>query len=262
MGCQTDADTGFVLMGHRYFDPRIGRFITQDPAQSGGNWYAYAGNDPINAVDPSGLELQFSVPGNWTQAQVEAYTSLNYGDGTYSVKRQGEEPYTFTVQTHEPLSGVGFGWGPGLGVAGEFAHGTNNHHRNYGPTSTQARAFKESLGYRQVLQQILSGKKHGGVTTKRAFINTLKQFFTNGTQAQLGAFAWHFTNPNNSSKGIDITNDITFNSLAYHIPDGINKTYIEHGIFEYGDGSQYDLPLAWDSGEMGTIHQTIHLNYP
>ncbi len=54
-GCQTDADTGLVLMGHRYYDKRTGRFISQDPAGDGDNWYGYAGNDPMNGSDPSGL---------------------------------------------------------------------------------------------------------------------------------------------------------------------------------------------------------------
>ena len=45
-GCQTDADTGLVLMGHRYYDPRTGRFISQDPAGDGDNWYAYADKQP------------------------------------------------------------------------------------------------------------------------------------------------------------------------------------------------------------------------
>jgi len=54
-GCQTDADTGLVLMGHRYYDSRIGRFLTQDPAGDGDNWYAYADNDPVDNADPEGL---------------------------------------------------------------------------------------------------------------------------------------------------------------------------------------------------------------
>ncbi len=54
-GCQTDADTGLVLMGHRYYDSRQGRFISQDPAGDGDNWYEYADNSPTNEIDPSGL---------------------------------------------------------------------------------------------------------------------------------------------------------------------------------------------------------------
>jgi hypothetical protein len=34
----------------------MGRFMTPDPARSGLNWYAYAGGDPVNNSDPSGLE--------------------------------------------------------------------------------------------------------------------------------------------------------------------------------------------------------------
>ncbi len=52
---QTDADTGLVLMGHRLYDSRIGRFLSQDPAGDGDNWYAYAGNDPVDNTDPTGL---------------------------------------------------------------------------------------------------------------------------------------------------------------------------------------------------------------
>lgn len=41
----------------RYYDPQIGRFLSEDPLRFGGNgtnFYAYAGNDPIDNVDPSG----------------------------------------------------------------------------------------------------------------------------------------------------------------------------------------------------------------
>ena len=57
-GCQTDADFGIVLMGHRYYDTRIGRFLTQDPIGDGDNWYAYCGNNPTNEIDPMGLKMK------------------------------------------------------------------------------------------------------------------------------------------------------------------------------------------------------------
>ena len=57
-GYQSDGVTGLMLLGHRYYDASIGRFISRDPIQEGDNWYAYCDNDPVNGVDPSGLQLQ------------------------------------------------------------------------------------------------------------------------------------------------------------------------------------------------------------
>ena len=55
-GYQTDADTGLMLLGNRYYDPSIGRFLSPDPSGSGDNWYAYCDNDPTGEVDPEGLD--------------------------------------------------------------------------------------------------------------------------------------------------------------------------------------------------------------
>ena len=52
---QTDGDTGLLLLGHRYYDASVGRFLTADPAKAGGNWYAYCGNNPLRGTDPEGL---------------------------------------------------------------------------------------------------------------------------------------------------------------------------------------------------------------
>jgi RHS repeat-associated protein len=54
-GYQSDGDSGLQLLGHRYYDPSIGRFLSSDPAQAGTNWYAYTGNNPLGSTDPSGL---------------------------------------------------------------------------------------------------------------------------------------------------------------------------------------------------------------
>ncbi len=54
-GYQADAATGLLLLGHRYYDPSIGRFLSSDPAQAGSNWYAYCDNNPLVRVDPTGF---------------------------------------------------------------------------------------------------------------------------------------------------------------------------------------------------------------
>ena len=60
-------DHGIVDAGARSYDPEIGRFLSPDPALGGsesllGNPYAYAANDPINAIDPSGAKECRYVP--------------------------------------------------------------------------------------------------------------------------------------------------------------------------------------------------------
>ena len=56
-GYQQDSDTGLQLLGHRYYDPSTGRFLSRDPVQDGDNWYTYCNNDPVNAIDPEGLSI-------------------------------------------------------------------------------------------------------------------------------------------------------------------------------------------------------------
>jgi len=59
-----DNDTGLVHFGARDYDPMIGRWISKDPILFNGgqvNLYVYAGNDPVNYVDPSGEFLNVLV---------------------------------------------------------------------------------------------------------------------------------------------------------------------------------------------------------
>ena len=51
-----DSETGFMYLRNRYYDPSIGRFINEDPARDGLNWYSYCSGTPILGVDPSGLD--------------------------------------------------------------------------------------------------------------------------------------------------------------------------------------------------------------
>ncbi len=52
-----DAETQLYYYRARYYDPSLARFISEDPAgqNAGINQYIYAGDDPINRRDPTGL---------------------------------------------------------------------------------------------------------------------------------------------------------------------------------------------------------------
>ena len=55
---QSDPDTGLYYYRARYYDPSIGKFISEDPIGfegSGPNFYAYVRNNPIVYRDPTGL---------------------------------------------------------------------------------------------------------------------------------------------------------------------------------------------------------------
>jgi RHS repeat-associated protein len=59
-GEQHDADSELYYLRARYYDPESGRFLSRDPLP-GGQPYAYAGGNPINRVDPSGLTWSSTI---------------------------------------------------------------------------------------------------------------------------------------------------------------------------------------------------------
>jgi len=56
-GKEKDQETGFSVIGARYYAPWLGRWVSPDPAglSGGTNRYAYCGDNPVSTVDPSGL---------------------------------------------------------------------------------------------------------------------------------------------------------------------------------------------------------------
>ena len=58
-GMERDEETGFSYHSARYYAPWLGKWISPDPiglSKDGTNVYSYVRNNPINYVDPSGLE--------------------------------------------------------------------------------------------------------------------------------------------------------------------------------------------------------------
>jgi RHS repeat-associated protein len=64
-GREFDKETGLQYNRARYYDPKLGRWISQDPigfAAGDTNLYRYVGNSPTNATDPSGLQEKHVDP--------------------------------------------------------------------------------------------------------------------------------------------------------------------------------------------------------
>jgi len=62
IGHTSEDETGLIYPGFarvfdmraRSMDPALGRFISEDPARDGANWFEYSGSSPTSFLDPSG----------------------------------------------------------------------------------------------------------------------------------------------------------------------------------------------------------------
>ena len=87
-----DAESGYIYLRNRYYDPDIGRFITEDPAKDGTNWYVYCGNNPVMFGDPLGLDA--IVITNKKSVNILDVTSAGHTSAIYQ-DSDGEWYYTY-----------------------------------------------------------------------------------------------------------------------------------------------------------------------
>ena len=69
-----DRETGMIYLRNRYYDPGTGRFISEDPAKDGVNWYVYCGGNPVMFVDPWGEEYIVVSGGDYSADSHPGYS--------------------------------------------------------------------------------------------------------------------------------------------------------------------------------------------
>jgi RHS repeat-associated protein len=82
-GKERDDFTGLYYFGYRYYAHWIGGWMSPDPLgpEGGDNLYLYVDNNPVNLVDPNGLEVIGQVKAGLTEKQ--AIAQFNASDASY-----------------------------------------------------------------------------------------------------------------------------------------------------------------------------------
>jgi len=118
-GHELDDNTGLYYANARYYDARVGRFISQDPLQGDldiplrQNKYSYVLNNPLKLIDPTGLrdktEHEATVAEHMKSLSYELNTVGMYDDGYNMMKSyeyytsiidslpDGGDPKSFTI---------------------------------------------------------------------------------------------------------------------------------------------------------------------
>ncbi|MGH6931102.1 MAG: RHS repeat-associated core domain-containing protein [Dongiaceae bacterium] len=125
IGERHDDETGLIYLNARYYDPVLARFIQPDPLDPtlpgvDVNRYAYAGNNPIGNVDPSGLRMNatpFAGRGQPLTLQEEAMVGMMLDSAQFAVGAF--------------VTAASGGWGGILGGGALMVDAADNAYANY-----------------------------------------------------------------------------------------------------------------------------------
>ena len=116
---------------HRYYDPKIGRYITSDPIglRGGFNTYSYVRSNPLRWIDARGLD----IAGGWEPGDLPASAPVggSFGFGGFGILGSGGSAsasvawdstgnvcWTYTI-----CGSLGYAMGAGIGVEGSVGVG-------------------------------------------------------------------------------------------------------------------------------------------
>ena len=121
-GYRTEGDAGLTLVGCRFYDAQVGRFITRDTYLNQAP-YAYCDGDPVNGVDPSGHAPPGTRTGTWWQKAGQIIAVIVQGaTGGAGGGLSGAEPQP--PGPDQPPTTIGGGGGGSRG-GGDDDGGTN-----------------------------------------------------------------------------------------------------------------------------------------
>jgi RHS repeat-associated protein len=104
----TEPLTGLVNARNRFYEPRTGTFVSPDPLGNidSGNLYTFAGGDPVNRKDPTGLyEDDIHFYATYYLSRLAGFNKRESFEIAYSTQYVDNDDYTDPVKNSEPLPG-------------------------------------------------------------------------------------------------------------------------------------------------------------
>jgi RHS repeat-associated protein len=101
-GYYTDAETGLVLCGARYYDPTTGHWLSRDPIgyAGGQNLYTFCDGNPVNEADPEGTDAVIFFGGD-SKSENSYFRpgALQYAS-EYDKAHPGKRAYVFDLNNN------------------------------------------------------------------------------------------------------------------------------------------------------------------
>ena len=215
LGKSTDTSTDLVDIGARTYDPTTGRFLSADPLFQPDNpealgGYAYAGNNPVDNADPSGLR--------WFDESNPSGTKTN------------DEPKPCTPGSSGCSGGSsGTGGGHGIGASGRSSDSGTGHAGTPSSKNTCSQACVSlTLSALAVEMYVASHRFYANMTADQVMSmcehdtgGTIASALICGSEIHQGTPEVSSTSSDDKSRGLDlgIVNDTLINS------GGINGTW-------------------------------------
>ena len=105
-----DNETGLYHNGFRDYDPKRGAYVQPDPIGLAGgmNPYSYAGGDPINFSDPTGLKIQYGKDNNDVSSRAAvAYLKRNSRTARHYIEQAENDPRTVIINSTSDRNELG-----------------------------------------------------------------------------------------------------------------------------------------------------------
>ena len=202
-----ESTSGLIYLRARWYDPSIGRFISEDPIKSGLNWYIYGNNNPLRFFDPWGL----------VATSIRLYTDERGGTVTWN-EQTSISTFTLFDKTLETLS------------SGKNDYGLNVWNSN-GRMMADDKELDEFFGIVQMEKMIINDKHINFAVQQRGnnyYLNVVEVNYYPGD----GSY-YNFKKPGKKLATLNIPGKITY--LNSRELDGVDR--VVYGRFgEHAEG--------------------------